>query len=276
MSHTRFLPLRHAFFHRTVVIALALALSACGTRKPVTAPSADQLAAMAAALAEQEQRLTALAADTSEASPIVTRVVFNRGMYKPGIERLRVVRRQNTFNNVAAQVALNVALIALTRGGALQSFSKDDLGGDEIPELASDPVAVNPAMQDLADGLGRMATRFYARRAIEAVAVAKTDGSTPEEIAGVSQIPKDFGTALTPAGWQLVYENLAAGDDLYRLKFGAQLGRIYTGPIGCGYASEPLAWAAWQADSWQRLREERAKAVTQCTAALAAQVAANW
>lgn len=255
---------------------LVLALAACGTRKPAPPPTPNQLAAMAASLAEQEQRLATLAADTSDASPIVTRVVFNRGNYKPGIEGLRVVRRQNTFNNVAVQVALNVALIALTRSAAVQSFSKDDLGGDDIPELANDPVALNPAMREVADGLGRMATRFYARRAIEAVAAAKTDGSTPEEIAGASQIPKDFGTALTPGGWQLVYENLASGDDLYRLKFGAHLGRVFKGSTGCAYVSEPAAWGAWQADGWRRLREERAKATTQCIATLSAQVAANW
>lgn len=231
---------------------------------------------MAAALAVQEQRLAVLASDTSDDSPIVTRVVFNRGTYKPDIERLRVVRRQNTVNNVAAQVALNIALIALTRGAAVQGFSKDDLAGDEMPELANDPVSANPANQDVADGLGRMATRFYARRAIEAVAVAKTDGSTPEEIADASQIPKDLGTALNPTGWQLVYESIASGDDLYRLKFGAQLGRTFKGPVVCGYVSEPLGWAAWQADGWQHLREERAKAVTRCTADLGAYIAANW
>ncbi|WP_323500062.1 hypothetical protein [Variovorax sp. RTB1] len=275
MSHTRSFP-SCAAPRCALVVAIVLTLAACGTRKPAPPPSADRLAAMATALAVQEQRLAVLASDTSDDSPIVTRVVFNRGMYKPGIERLRVVRRQNTVNNVAAQVALNIALIALTRGAAVQGFSKDELAGDAMPELANDPVSANPASQDVANGLGRMATRFYARRAIEAVAVAKTDGSTPEEIADASQIPKDLGTALNPTGWQLVYENIASGDDLYRLKFGAQLGRTFKGPVVCGYVSEPLGWAAWQVDGWQHLREERAKAVTRCTTDLGAYIAANW
>lgn len=269
MSHTRPLP---SSLRRTAIAVLALALVACGTRKPVPPPSPERLAMMSAELASQEQRLAAWAGDTSDSSPIVTRVVFDRGMYKPGIERLRVVRRQNTMNNVAAQVVLNVALIALTRGVAVQGFSKENLAGDEMTELADDPVARNPAMQEIADGLGRVATRFYARRAIDNLATAKTDGSTAEEIASYSRMPQDLGTPLTPGGWQLVYENLAADDDLYRLKFGANLGRS----AGCSYISDPLTWSAWQADGWQRLREERAKATTQCVATLGAAIAANW
>lgn len=231
---------------------------------------------MAADLSRQEEKLALLAADASAQSPIVTRVSFSRGNYKPGIEQLRVVRRQNTVNNVAGQVVLNVALIALTRGGAVQGFSKDELAGDEIPELAGDPVAANPAMQDVADGLGRVATRLYVHRAIEAVAEAKTDGSTPAEILAAAQLPTDFGTALTPAGWKLVYEELTSVDELYRLKFGANLGRRFNGPVGCGYASDALPWAAWQADGWKRLREERDKASRICVDQLGAYIRANW
>lgn len=264
------------FLRRAAVAALALALAACGTRQPAPPPSPEQLAAMASELARQEERLAALAADDSAQSPIVTRVSFSRGTYRPGIEQLRVVRRQNTINNVAAQVALNVAFIVLARGAAVNSFSKDDLAGDDLPELAGHPAAANPAMQEVAEGLGRVATRFYARRAIEAVAAAKTDGSAPEDILGAAQIPADFGTVLTPGGWHLVYENLAGDDDLYRLRFGAQLGRTFKGPGGCGYVSEPLPWAAWQADGWQRLREERAKATTACVDQLGAYITANW
>lgn len=231
---------------------------------------------MATALEAQEKRLAALASDTSETSLIATPVLFNRGMYKQGIERLRVVKRQNTFNNVAGQVALNVALIALTRSAGAQGFSKDELAGDEIPELAGNPALENPATNDLADSLGRVTTRFYAQRAIEAIAVARTDGSTPQEIADVSQLPKDAGTPLTAGRWHLVYENVSAGDELYRLKFGAQLGRTFRGPVVCSHVSEPVRWAAWQANGWQRLSEERAKAVSQCTATLGGYIRANW
>lgn len=273
MSHTRSSP-----FFRTVVLALALALAACGTKKPAPAPSADQLAAMATRLTAQEQRLADLAGDKSDTSPVVTRVVFNRGNYKPGIERLRVVRRQNTINGVAAQVVLNVALIALAGGGGVQGFSKNDLAGDEIPELANDAVAENPALKDLPDGLGRVATRLYARRAIDAVAEAKTDGSTPQEIADASQMPKVVDTPLLPAGWQFVYDTLVSGEELFRLKFGAQMGRpgFRRPPMGCIYESEPLSWAAWGANGWQRLRSERAQAVTRCTAELGSYAETRW
>lgn len=48
-----------------------------------------------------------------------TRVRFDRGVYKPGIERLRVVRRENTVGPVAGQVALNVAFAVLAADLAL-------------------------------------------------------------------------------------------------------------------------------------------------------------
>ena len=76
----------------------------------------------------------------------------------------------------------------------------------------------------------------------------------------------------------LVYENLAGSDELYRLNFGAELGRpgFMRPPAACSYESEPVAWAAWQADHWQRLRDERAKAVARCTTTLAATPEKFW
>lgn len=277
MSHIFLAASVRSVFRRAPPLALVvLSLAACGTRQPAPPPSPERLAAMATALEAHEKQLAVLASDTSETSPITVPVLFNRGTYKPGIEQLRVVKRQNTFNHVAGQVVLNVALIALTRSAGAHGFSKDELAGDEIPELAGHPALANPATNDLAESLGRVTTRFYAQRAIEAIAVAKDDGSTPQEIADASQLPKDAGTPLTPGSWHLVYENLSTGDDLYRLKFGAQLGRTFKGPVGCSHVSEPVRWADWQADGWQRLRDERAKAVAQCTATLGGYVRAKW
>lgn len=258
------------------VLVLATALAGCGTRKPVAPPSPAQLAAMEADLAQQKARLAALAVEDVQQSAIVTRVRFDRGSYRPGFERLRVVRRQNTFNNVAAQVVLNVALIALTRSAAVQGFSKDDLAGDELAELSNEPFAANPAMQELADGLGRVATQHYVRRAMEAVAQAGTDGSTLEDTLGAVQLPQDFGTPLTPGHWHLVYENLTGDDETYRLKFGATLGYNHRGAQGCTHASEPLPWSQWRADGWQRLREERTKALSHCLDVLGTYLRTHW
>ncbi|WP_210392573.1 hypothetical protein [Variovorax sp. PAMC 28711] len=202
----------------------------------------------------------------------VTRVRFERGSYKPGYETLRVVRRENTAGNVAGQVALSVGLSLLTGNVSFggQGFSKDQLAGTPLDALQGDPVAINPAMTDLADALSPIATTIYRRRAAEALATARQDGSTPEEIEEAGHVQKEADAPLHPGAWHLVYENLAGTDELYRLKFGAELGRpgFMRPPATCFYESAPVAWTSWQADHWQLLRDERAKAVAGCAEAL--------
>ena len=201
-------------------------------------------------------------------------------MYKPGIEQLRVVRRENTMNNIAGQVALNIALSVIAGGVSVgaQGFSKDDLGGTTLEALKDDPLGVNPAISELNDALSKVATDIYRKRAEAAYATALTDGSTPEEIEEARKVQAVADTPLLPGSWHLVYENLTGSDELYRLKFGAELGRagFMRPPAACFYQSEPVAWNEWQADNWQRLREERAKAVARCTETLSATPEKFW
>lgn len=223
-------------------------------------------------------RPTSAAADAP--APHETRLRFDRGTYKHGIEGLRVVKRQNTLNNVAGQVALNVA-VSLLAGGATfgaRGFGKDELAGDPLEDLQGDPVVVNPAISDLNDALSRVATEIYRRRAAAARETALQDGSTPEEIEEASRIPAEADTPLHPAAWHLIYENLTGSDELFRLKFGAELGRggFMRPPAVCAYQSEPIAWTEWQADHWHRLRDERAKAVAACAETLAATPENRW
>lgn len=207
-----------------------------------------------------------------------TRLRFNRGFYKPGIEKLRVVRREDTVGNVAGQVALNVAFALLGGGAAAQGFSKDDLGGATLEELKDEPLGANPATTDLNEVLAKIATAIYRKRAEAAHATALSDGSTPEEIADAAKVQAEADTPLHPGPWHLVYENLLGSDELFRLKFGAELGRagFMRPPATCFYQSEPVAWVQWQADNWQRLRDERAKAVAACTQTLAAIPEKRW
>lgn len=261
----------HAAFTCGIALAI-LGFSAYAAEPEVPAPATES---------------AAVAADTpappAEAAPVpqpTTRLRFNRGLYKPGIERLRVVRREDTGNYIAGQVALNVAttLIAGRLSIGAQGFSKDDLGGVTPEELKDDPLAVNPAMSELNDALSKVATDIYRKRAEAALATALTDGSTPEEIEEARQIQKEADTPLLPGPWHLVYENLTGTDELFRLKFGAELGRpgFMRPPLECFYQSEPVAWTQWKADNWQRLREERAKAVASCTETLAAAPEKRW
>lgn len=242
------------------------------------APEAPAEAGAAVAQPDVAAAAAPVPAPSADAPRIVTRVVFARDGQKQGIERLHVVRRQNTMNNVAGQVALNVALLALGVGAAGAGFSKTDLLGDDIPELANDPVAVNPGLDDLRDALSVIATRVYAERAAKAQADARTDGSTPEEIKAAGEVPDTLDTPLHPRAWQLVYENLSTDDGLYRLRFSAEMGRagFMRPPMLCAYESEPLSWAAWRSQNWQPLREARSKAVAHCTEVLGAFAKKRW
>ncbi|WP_295983521.1 hypothetical protein [uncultured Variovorax sp.] len=248
------------------------------------APAAPTAAAVPAAPIEQAAPATAAApaaTDAASASAAAqTRVRFARGNYKPGIEQLRVVRRENTMNNIAGQVALNIALSVIAGGVSVsaQGFSKNDLGGTTLEALKDDPLGANPAIDELSNALSKVATDIYRRRAEAAYATALTDGSTAEEIEEARKVQAVADTPLLPGSWHLVYENLTGSDELFRLKFGAALGRagFMRPPAECFYQSEPVAWNEWQADNWQRLREERAKAVARCTETLSATPEKFW
>jgi hypothetical protein len=254
----------------TITLAFtALSVHAEPEAQPAAAPTSSVAAAV-----------PANSAPATQDAALQTRLRFSRGALKPGIEGLRVVRRENTINNVAGQVATSVAASVLSGGIAIggNGFSKGDLAGTTLEELKDDPVAVNPALNDLNDALSRVATDIYRGRVAAARATALQDGSTPEEIEDTSKVPVEADTPLHPGAWHLVYENLAGSDELYRLNFGAELGRpgFMRPPAACAYQSEPIAWTQWQADHWQRLREERVKAVAYCTAKLAATPEKFW
>ncbi|SCX74376.1 hypothetical protein [Variovorax sp. EL159] len=258
-------------------IALAILGFSVHAAEPEVPALATEPAAVAAGTPASPVEATAAAPAPQQPT---TRVRFGRGFYKPGIERLRVVRREDTGNYIAGQIALNVAttLIAGRLSVGAQGFSKDDLGGTTPEELKDDPLAVNPAMSELNDALSKVATDIYRKRAEAAYATALTDGSTPEEIEEARQVQKEADTPLLPGPWHLVYENLTGTDELFRLKFGAELGRagFMRPPFACLYQSEPIAWTQWKADNWQLLREERAKAVASCTETLAATPEKRW
>ncbi|HEY9239398.1 MAG TPA: hypothetical protein VIP10_11215 [Burkholderiaceae bacterium] len=134
------------------------------------------------------------------AEPARTRAPFRRWAFKPGFERRRVVRRENTANNVAAQVALNVDRSLLAGGVSFggRGFLKDDLAGVTLEELQDDPVAVNPAMAELLDALSVVATDIYRKRAAAALAEAKQDGSTPQEVEEAGRVQGEADTPLHP------------------------------------------------------------------------------
>ncbi|WP_218508863.1 hypothetical protein [Variovorax sp. dw_308] len=258
------------------ICAIALAITALSAHAETESPS--RLASLDPAATGAPIAATPTPGEANGAQQVRLRV--EKGYLKPGYENLRVVRRDHTMNNVAGQVALNVALSLVTRSVVVtgSGFSKDDLAGETLQDLKGDPVLANPATSDLRDALGDVASDIYRRRVAAARATALQDGSTPEEIAEASRMPQEADTPLYPGQWHLVYENLSGTDEMFRLRFGAELGRpgFMRPPSGCAWQSEPIAWTQWQADHWQRLRDERAKAVASCTKVLAGTPEKFW
>lgn len=209
-----------------------------------------------------------------------TRLRFSRGNHKESIEELHVVRREHTMTTVGLKAALGVAASILARGPVVgtSAFSKDDLVGDTIAELQGNPLAIHPAKSDLNEALSKVATRIYRQRAEAAVAEARQDGSSPEEIAEAGQLPAEAEVDLYAGPWALIYENLAGSDEQFRLSMGAALGTagFMRPPASCQYLSEPRAWSDWKAEDWKLLRSERAKAVDDCTHKLAAKPEKYW
>ncbi len=130
-------------------------------------------------------------------------------------------------------------------------------------------------MKELPEALGEIATRVYAERAWKELQRGRSEsGWTREDMAAAAQLPVEADAPINPGAWRLVYENLSGQDELYRLQFSAGLALasprfgLPPMPANCSYHSEPVAWTAWQADGWQRLREERAKALARCVETL--------
>ncbi|WP_280808584.1 hypothetical protein [Variovorax boronicumulans] len=260
-------------------LGIALLLSACVTQPPLTATRPDEAAVSAPALGSY--------AAADGLVPVgQTKVRLRYKTYPEGYEQLRVVRRSHTGQTVAAQVALNVGLaVALGRVGGVgaQSFTKDDLIGDPVPELAGQAWASNPGMTELPQALGEIATRVYAARAWKELERGRSEsGWTREDMAAAAQLPAEADAPINVGVWRLVYENLSGDDELYRLQFGAGLAlaslRFGLPPIPatCLYRSEPATWTAWQTNDWQHLRDERAKALAYCVDTLGQTKGSLW
>lgn len=263
---------------RCAGVGVALLLSACVTKPPLDARRPAEAAAAAPALSSY--------ASADGLVPRGSTQVRLRGKsYPVEFEPLRVVNRNDTAAAVAAQVAFNVGASAITRRTvvSVQGFSKNDLVGDPLPELMGQPWASNPGLTELPQALGEIATRVYAARAWKELERGRSEsGWTREDMEAAAQPQAEADALVNPGAWQLVYENLSGTDKLYRLQFsaGLALSSVHFGippmPAECLYQSEPADWAAWQADKWQRLREERSKALAQCVDTLGKTRADLW
>lgn len=207
-----------------------------------------------------------------------TRMLLKESSYLRGVDELRVVRRVDTQAGVAAQVAFNVVTAAVLGSVSFESFSKTALAGSPVEELQDEALAANPGMHELLDAMSIEATRVYRARVEKRLAQGREEGWTREEMLEEAQVQAEADWPLNAGNWHLIYENLMGDDELYRLHLSAALGRpgFMRPPLECAYQSEPVAWAQWMADDWRLLREEKVKAVAQCTQQLATTPDKYW
>lgn len=222
--------------------------------------------ALAQKVADDESTPTeSLAAEPAPVLPPVLALKVKLASGDPSrLALLRIVKRSSSAGMVAANVGFILVGAALVRsgGGSFQhsfGFSKNDLSGSEVDGLsdAEKRLLDNPARTELVDGVARLAAQFYQ--------------SQPD---AQHALPPDFEPPIEieSGKWTLVYETLLEGEESFRLQWDAEIRRIGTGgpfrrPVNvlCGYQSaEPATLAQWQADGWQRLRDERAQALDGC------------
>lgn len=252
-------------YARGMLLGLCALLSACVTTQPrIWATESGQSAAEAPALNSYQ------AADGLSPQG-TTRVRLRKDNYPRGFEILQIVRREQAGRLIAGQAVLTAGVMAVTRGGFINGFAMGQLEGEPIAELAGQSWASHPAMQELPQALSEVATRIYAARAWRELERSRVEtGWSREDIEAAAQLPAEADAPLAPGYWRLVYENLTGDDDLFRLQFSASLGLAGPGygvppvPAQCVYVSEPVRWPDWRANEWQRLRDERVKALDGC------------
>jgi len=111
------------------------------------------LAALASACATNTATMPL--ADPTPTPPRVTYSTFyaNGRHLKETPAEVRVIRRSTTSNLVARQVLINVAMLALGGGIAVNPFGKDDLKGSPIDDVQDRERVRNPVITDFVTAL---------------------------------------------------------------------------------------------------------------------------
>lgn len=291
--------------------ALALGLSACSTPSPLKSLQAIPPGDAAA----DAPALSSYAAADGVVPTGSTQVKLEAGHAAEDAGVLRVVRSEHVAQRKAAKVVGSAALTLLLSEPYLlddEDLAKIGMTGDPVPELAGQPWAASPALQALPQALSEVATRVYAARAWKeleksrqqagaapgtvaqaaapapaapttqaAQAAQAASAAPPPERVALAQLPAEARPSVTPGSWLLFPQPMGDNQEAYRLQFSASLGLgqvagMTLAPVRCAYRSEPVSWMGWQAEGWQRLREEREKAVAQCVRELSATRASLW
>lgn len=176
---------------------------------------------------------------------------------------VRIVQRETTGRNVAAQVGLNVLMLALGGGVVMNTFGKDDLTGDEITDVTNRVHLINPvptafvkSLQDAVD----------ARMAQEGI-----------------WKDRDFRNPLIVGGGRaaLVYDTLTgSGDPLYQFVLQLDVYKRGEGSwvmpprlVQCSGRSEPpQPLAQWAESSYAGVKQELNRMLDACQQKVLAQL----
>jgi len=211
---------------------------------------------------------TAPAPGTPPTPPGTVRVqystTFSDGSWLKEIPKeVRMVKRETTGKVVAAQVALNILMLATGGGGGFQTFSKNDLVGDRIESAQRDNLR-NPTSTD------------FVRRLDDRVQAAIRADETLRQRA--------FEHPLVVAGGnaRLVYDALAGTDEAkYALKSRLQVykrkeaTRLWSPSVSVDCAEpsgEALPEAEWAADDYALVRTSLQSMLDACEGAVLARL----
>jgi hypothetical protein len=257
-------------FFALAVLAVTSAAAQTTTLAETTATEATPTTAVITPTLNVSAVTTTIAATitTSTNPPQAVNVAYFRGLPgKPALKEepkeIVIVRTKNTANNVAAQVALNVVMLALGGGAGLSGFSKYELKGDAIEELKDRSNIRNPIPTDFVQKVQQLVNGW-------------TEGK-PEYKQG------RYKNVLMVAGGssKLVYESLSGDDsDKYRLvtelaisKRKENAGLISFRPfveLDCGGGSKTiLTEKQWAEDDYAKVKIELDATLKSCETKLA-------
>lgn len=179
---------------------------------------------------------------------------------------VRIVRAKNTQNNVAAQIGLNVLMLAMGVGAGFRTFSKDGLKGEEITDLIDRSNIKNPIPTDFAMKIDQT---------VNAWIQTKPEYKT-----------KTFKHTVNVAGGssRLMYEALS-GEDAEKYKLATEM-VIYkqresvgffsfrpSNTLDCGEKSKlTLTEKEWAEDNYSRVKTQLALSLESCEAKLVGQL----
>ncbi|WP_137921872.1 hypothetical protein [Hydrogenophaga sp. 2FB] len=230
-------------------------------RWPVPIIVAAMLCACASTPTTEAQSPTAtpLRVTYSQASPSGYRL-------KSTPEEITIVSRSTTGKAVAAQVFLNVAMLALVGGIGVQPFSKDDLRGDRIEDVTHRDHLRNPIPTDFVTRLQEKVDAAIASNA----ALTNRVYENPLVVAGGSS--------------SLVYHALTGTDEeTYQLQTKLEVFKRREGPnfwtlspnvvVDCSDVSaEPLPRTRWAQDDYQLVRQSLDETLDACEARVMARL----